>query len=604
MTGFVGMSFNLLLGDPTPEAAILKQISLQISNLTTPSGSITSSAYTDHARPAPAALAVLVNILWFASLLLSLISASMAILVRQWLQEYTVVSSSEIYENALLQQYRYESYKRWNIDLFIKLHPLLLQLALLLFCIGLPIFLWFVHPVVAYIILSIVCGWLTLWMFTVVMPTICASSPYRSAEALAFSTLCRSIKFVFHWVRDHIHMHRNPSDHAGHRVARNPTWRDSDIQLVQNQRKELGWQLIERARKDFRDESTLACALNASLVYAPEDTENTGHILKELWTQIERTTSIRAGRIWEWIPDGSASNLTAPLINTCIDAVKAWNFSSMPKNAEEQNDAERNKTADEQKTIEGLIIILAKFASYQKDDKRSRDIVRAINALPRQQALGGFPCKEQFVKKMLRKIKLNRSSEFHLIYVAHFLMYSVGLDAVNEISSDILQLWLTDRQHWLPEHLQDFADVITHLVDAVIDDIPSSVSSRGQQDGANDPAKFRELFTRFPLILRQLNNPPLTILDSGALFKLGNSICEVLRRHPALWAAVQGFFIWQITRHIVEKAKRDPDSRAAFPLLSLKIISNDYYFSISFRDENLEEQANLVIKRSHVLSGR
>lgn len=189
MTGFNALSFNLLLGDPTPEAAILKQISLQINNLAAASsGSITSvtPAYADHSPRTPAALAILVNALWFTSLLLSLISASLAILVRQWLQEYTVVTSSQIYDNVLVQQYRYGGYKRWKVALFIKLHPLLLQLVLLLFFIGLPIFLWSVNRVVAYIILSIVCAWLSLWLYTIVTPTILVSCPYRSAEASAF----------------------------------------------------------------------------------------------------------------------------------------------------------------------------------------------------------------------------------------------------------------------------------------------------------------------------------------------------------------------------------------------------------------------------------
>lgn len=218
----------------------------------------------------------------------------------------------------------------------------------------------------------------------------------------------------------------------------------------------LSWELIKRARDNFYDELALTCALHASLIHAPKDIINTRNILKELWSQIERTTSLRADHIWEWIPDGSASNLTPALMNACIEAVQAWDFTKVP-NTTGRNDVERKETMDEQNIMERLIVTLSKFTTYQTDGDRNRDIVQATRALARQQALGGFPCKEQFLKKMNRNIELNRSSELRVIYVVHLLMYSVGLDTLNDISFEILQLWLADRQHWLFEDLADFA---------------------------------------------------------------------------------------------------------------------------------------------------
>lgn len=131
---------------------------------------------------------------------------------------------------------------------------------------------------------------------------------------------------------------------------------------------------------------------------------------------------------------------------------------------------------------------------------------------------------------------------------------------------------------------------------------PSWLFSHSQENSSDGPAQFIDLLKSFPLILQRLNNPPLIIVDSGGLFKLGKSTCKAINEHPALWEAVQGFFIWQVTRHIVEVAKRDPDSRAAFPLLSLKMFRDPLYFSISFRDENLKAQADLVIKQGNLLS--
>ena len=86
LTAFNILAYAFLQDDPTDATPIiLAQISQQLANLTNTGGQIISVAppYVPPSRFRATTLGVIVNILWFLSLVLSLISASIAILVRQ-----------------------------------------------------------------------------------------------------------------------------------------------------------------------------------------------------------------------------------------------------------------------------------------------------------------------------------------------------------------------------------------------------------------------------------------------------------------------------------------------------------------------------------------
>ncbi|OBZ73635.1 hypothetical protein A0H81_06409 [Grifola frondosa] len=92
---------------------------------------------------------VRINVLWFSSLVFSLVSASIGILTKQWLREYTSGAASSPRENARIRQFRHEGFVSWRIPETIALLPILLQIALVLFFVGLLDLLWSLHPVVA-----------------------------------------------------------------------------------------------------------------------------------------------------------------------------------------------------------------------------------------------------------------------------------------------------------------------------------------------------------------------------------------------------------------------------------------------------------------------
>ncbi|KAL1730351.1 hypothetical protein EV714DRAFT_211128, partial [Schizophyllum commune] len=83
------------------------------------------------------AIDVVINGLWIASLTISLASALVAVLAKQWLHRYTMSSSGTQRDRALLQQYRYTALERWHVPFIIGSLPLMLHGALFLFLAGL-----------------------------------------------------------------------------------------------------------------------------------------------------------------------------------------------------------------------------------------------------------------------------------------------------------------------------------------------------------------------------------------------------------------------------------------------------------------------------------
>ncbi|KAK0227461.1 hypothetical protein EDD85DRAFT_776853, partial [Armillaria nabsnona] len=84
-----------------------------------------------------------VNSLWFTSLTLSLITALVAVLVKQWLHQYVaIVSDSSPRDRARIRHLRYAGLQTWQVPMIIGMLPVLLHASLALFFAGLAIFLF------------------------------------------------------------------------------------------------------------------------------------------------------------------------------------------------------------------------------------------------------------------------------------------------------------------------------------------------------------------------------------------------------------------------------------------------------------------------------
>ncbi|KAI0372480.1 hypothetical protein BV20DRAFT_1050799 [Pilatotrama ljubarskyi] len=194
VTAFNVESYVLLQPQtPDPSLVVLQRISAQ---LVSSSVHFPSPNQTEPPSPllsAPPSLApawtVWLNMFWFSSLIFSLAAASIGITVKQWLQEYSSGLSGTARHTARLRQRRLNSLAKWRVADITAALPVMLQLALGLYSVGLLILLWNLHPVVAALASTLVA---LLFMFTLatsVLPLFHDDCSYLSTQSLALYAL-------------------------------------------------------------------------------------------------------------------------------------------------------------------------------------------------------------------------------------------------------------------------------------------------------------------------------------------------------------------------------------------------------------------------------
>lgn len=176
MAAFTIESYKQLQEDPQGITnALLSEISLQLSR--------PNLKPTNQSRPLTEFQAsesdVRLNILWFLSLVLSLVIASLAIFVKQWLREYLNWECSSATERLRLRHIRYQGLLRWRVFEIAAFLPFLLQLSLILFLIGLSDFLRQLHPTVGWYITGFVVLWMAIFAATLIASTIFVDCPYK-----------------------------------------------------------------------------------------------------------------------------------------------------------------------------------------------------------------------------------------------------------------------------------------------------------------------------------------------------------------------------------------------------------------------------------------
>ncbi|KAI0640842.1 hypothetical protein C8Q79DRAFT_1037483 [Trametes meyenii] len=205
LTAFNVQSYPLLSPDPPdPVLAALTQISVQLAGFTINSSLVNSTApifvATDTPPPPPPRWAVWLNILWFSSLVCSLAATSIGLTVKQWLNHCALGLSGTSREVSRLRQYRLNGLQKWRVDAVVAILPVLLQLALALFSVGLLLLLWNLHHVVAVVVAALLGTLLLFTLVTSLLPAFFADCVYLSPQALAIFYLYTSTIRPRRWV--------------------------------------------------------------------------------------------------------------------------------------------------------------------------------------------------------------------------------------------------------------------------------------------------------------------------------------------------------------------------------------------------------------------
>ncbi|EKM51715.1 uncharacterized protein PHACADRAFT_57377, partial [Phanerochaete carnosa HHB-10118-sp] len=156
LTAFVVETYTMLQEDTGQTTnQLLITISSQLAE-GLPANPMPSPTASDSSSTSfvPSTAARWINILFFLSLVFSLAAALFGILAKQWLREYMKWNSTLGIprENVLIRQLRYEAFEDWHISATISSIPALLELAMIMFLVGLIILLWTLDTVVAIVI--------------------------------------------------------------------------------------------------------------------------------------------------------------------------------------------------------------------------------------------------------------------------------------------------------------------------------------------------------------------------------------------------------------------------------------------------------------------
>lgn len=194
MTAFIIDSYKTLSPDSGFQTVqLLTQ--LVTKNYTVSRGFINSTAPSSTLPFEPPPHALTINRLWFSSLILTLATASIGILIKQWLREYKGVNTSMfagLLARIRIRQLREPTLKKWKVFEIAGALPLLIQTALLLFFVGMCYFTRSIHVSIGQSSISFVAGWAFFIAATAFAPVVSSDCPWKVTSFLSVLTWART----------------------------------------------------------------------------------------------------------------------------------------------------------------------------------------------------------------------------------------------------------------------------------------------------------------------------------------------------------------------------------------------------------------------------
>ena len=143
----------------------------------------------------PPPYAVAVNALFFASLGVVLIAAFLCMLVKGWIRELDrkLRGIPDLQKRAVIKELREQGLLRWRLPEIITILPSMIHLSLVLFFIGLALYLLQVHKLPAFLAISIFGLGVLLYILSIFVSAIDDFSPFRSVYSRALGVLYRRL---------------------------------------------------------------------------------------------------------------------------------------------------------------------------------------------------------------------------------------------------------------------------------------------------------------------------------------------------------------------------------------------------------------------------
>ncbi|EJD44291.1 hypothetical protein AURDEDRAFT_23659, partial [Auricularia subglabra TFB-10046 SS5] len=167
VTAFTIESYQWLQEDPSDAMVILLA---QIAQSVSSNGTNVTTIPIPSGLPGPVSLRI--NVYWFLALSLSLGAALVAILCKQWIREFERNTGLPPREYVGIRHTKLEGLENWRVGGIISLLPLLLQLALAIFALGVLELLWQLHSVVAAVVCAPTILAFLFYVATTILPAV------------------------------------------------------------------------------------------------------------------------------------------------------------------------------------------------------------------------------------------------------------------------------------------------------------------------------------------------------------------------------------------------------------------------------------------------
>ncbi|KAI0659017.1 hypothetical protein C8Q70DRAFT_143219 [Cubamyces menziesii] len=131
--------------------------------------------------------AIRVNVYWFSSLIISLSTALLGILAKQWVNNLLVGLSPIPSQQTRHRQYRIDGLHKWKLPALLSFLPLLLHVSLLLFFAGLVDFVWAANSGVAAVAAVLVIVTFLFYLGTNILAYIYPDCPFKTSVTIAIS---------------------------------------------------------------------------------------------------------------------------------------------------------------------------------------------------------------------------------------------------------------------------------------------------------------------------------------------------------------------------------------------------------------------------------
>ncbi len=242
VTAFNIEAYRLLQPDPSQTSIqLLQLISQQLAQGPNTGKTGTTCVTTAQTIFKPPTQSIRINACWFSSLICALFSALICIMVKQWMREYLSNPPSSPRHNVRFRQYRYDGLVAWGVPEIMAFLPILLELSLVLFLVGLVDFLFQLQCTVAAIATCLITMALLFYVATAIAPVFSAHCPYKSPQSWMLVGLRSKLASLTHSVRLAAFSLASKGHHTGHPspLPRFANWSERDDTVVWDNRHDL-----------------------------------------------------------------------------------------------------------------------------------------------------------------------------------------------------------------------------------------------------------------------------------------------------------------------------------------------------------------------------